>query len=35
MEYVAAPETAHKDIAAFVDFIANGVVFTQEDLFRL
>ena len=35
MEYVAALEAAHKDIATFVDFIADCVVSTQEDLLRL
>lgn len=35
MEYVAALETAHKDSAPFVDFIADCVVSTQEDLLRL
>lgn len=35
MEYVAALESAHKDVATFVDFIADCVVSTQEDLLRL
>ena len=35
MEYVAALEAAHKDVATFVDFIADCVVSTQEDLLRL
>ena len=35
MEYVATLEAAHKDIATFVDFIADCVVSTQEDLLRL
>ena len=34
-EYVAALEAAHKDVAAFVDFIADCLVSTQEDLLRL
>ena len=35
MEYVAAFEAAHKDVATFVDFIADCVVSAQEDLLRL
>lgn len=35
MEYVTALEIAHKDKASFVEFIADSVVSTQEDLLRL
>lgn len=35
MEYVTALEIAHKDKAPFVEFIADCVVSTQEDLLRL
>lgn len=35
MEYVIALEIAHKDKAPFVEFIADCVVSTQEDLLRL
>ena len=35
MGYVAALEAAHKDNAPFVEFIADCVVSTQEDLLRL
>lgn len=35
MEYVTALEIAHKDKASFVEFIADCVVSTQENLLRL
>lgn len=35
MEYVAALESARKDVSAFVEFVADCVVSTQEDLLRL
>ena len=35
MEYVIALEIAHKDKTPFVEFIADCVVSTQEDLLRL
>lgn len=35
MEYVAALESARKDVSAFVEFVADCIVSTQEDLLRL
>ena len=35
MEYVTAREIAYKDKAPFVEFVADCVVSTQEDLLRL